>query len=43
VIYYWDEATSSIYLIYVYSKADVGDLTQSQLRDLARLVREELK
>jgi len=27
----------------VYSKADVGDLTQAQLKELAKLVREELK
>jgi len=43
VIYFWDDSADAIYLLYVYSKADVGDLTQAQLRELATLVREELK
>ena len=43
MIYYWDESVDTVYLLYVYSKVDVGDLTQAQLKELATLVREELK
>jgi len=43
VIYDWDDSAASIYLLFVYSKTDVGDLTQAQLKALAALVREELK
>lgn len=43
VIYFWDESLARIYLIFAYSKADVGDLTQAQLKELASLVRENLK
>jgi len=43
VIYYWDESQARIYLLFVYSKAAVGDLTQAQLKELASLVRKNLK
>jgi mRNA-degrading endonuclease RelE of RelBE toxin-antitoxin system len=41
VIYFWDEATETFYLLYVYRKNDQEDLTAQQLRVLSRLVREE--
>jgi len=31
------------YMLYVYAKNEQGDLTATQLRALARVVREELK
>jgi hypothetical protein len=43
VIYYWMPQVETFYMLYVYSKSDQGDLTASQIRALARLVREELK
>jgi hypothetical protein len=41
VIYYWDEASETFYMLYVYRKSDREDLTAQQLRTLSRLVREE--
>jgi mRNA-degrading endonuclease RelE of RelBE toxin-antitoxin system len=41
VIYFWDEASEAIYLLYLYPKNEQEDLTGRQLRHLARLVREE--
>jgi len=43
VIYYWAAAEEAFYLLYAYAKNDQGDLTQAQVRELARLVREEFK
>ena len=43
VIYYWDEAHATIYLLLIYRKVDQDDLTPQQLKVLRRLVREELK
>ena len=41
VIYFWDEASATFYLLYLYPKNEQEDLTVRQLRVLARLVREE--
>ncbi len=41
VIYFWDEASETFYLLYLYPKNEQDDLTVHQLRVLARLVREE--
>jgi mRNA-degrading endonuclease RelE of RelBE toxin-antitoxin system len=41
VIYYWDKASSTCYMLFLYRKNEQGDLTQAQTRILARLVREE--
>ncbi|MFL5244703.1 MAG: type II toxin-antitoxin system RelE/ParE family toxin [Gemmataceae bacterium] len=41
VIYFWDEASETYYMLYAYRKSDQEDLTVKQLRTLARLVREE--
>jgi mRNA-degrading endonuclease RelE of RelBE toxin-antitoxin system len=41
VIYNWDEATETFYLLYAYGKTARDDLTAQQLRILSRLVREE--
>ena len=43
VIYYWAPAERVIYMLYVYSKNEQGDLTPAQTRALGRLVREEFK
>jgi hypothetical protein len=42
LIYFWDEATETFYLLYLYRKSRQEDLTAQQLRVLSRLVREEL-
>ncbi|HEX4590616.1 MAG TPA: type II toxin-antitoxin system RelE/ParE family toxin [Gemmataceae bacterium] len=42
VIYHWHEATETFFMLYIYSKAKQGDLSAQQLRQLSRLVREEL-
>ena len=43
VLYYWDKPSERIYMIYAYQKVRQGDLTRAQIRELGRLVREELK
>ncbi len=43
VIYYWAPDVETFYMLYAYSKSEQGDLTASQIRALARLVRQELK
>jgi hypothetical protein len=41
LIYFWDEATATFYMLYAYPKNEQEDLTAQQLRVLGRLVREE--
>ena len=41
VIYFWDEASGTCYLLYAYPKNEQEDLTARQLQVLRRLVREE--
>ena len=41
VIYYWDPGRGTCYMLFVYRKSEQGDLTASQVRTLARIVREE--
>jgi hypothetical protein len=43
VIYFWDDASETFYMLYAYPKNDQDDLTAKQLRVLARLVREEFE
>ena len=41
-IYYWEPASQTFYMMYLYAKNEQGDLTAAQLKVLARIVREEL-
>jgi hypothetical protein len=41
IIYFWDEASETCYMLHAYRKSDREDLTAQQIRVLARLVREE--
>ena len=41
VIYYWDKLSSRCFMLFLYAKNEQGDLTPTQVRTLARLVREE--
>ena len=43
VLYYWDASADRLYMIYVYEKTKSSDLTKAQLRELARVVKEELR
>lgn len=43
VIYYWAVRESALYMLYAYAKNEQGDLTPSQARVLAALIREEFK
>jgi len=43
IIYYWAAREGTFYMLYVYAKNEQGDLTPAQVRELARLVREEFK
>ena len=43
VIYYWAPIEQVMYMLFVYAKAEQGDLTAEQTRQLGRLVREEFK
>ena len=42
-IYYWAVDEAVCVMLYMFSKNEQGDLTQKQLSELARLVREEFK
>jgi hypothetical protein len=42
-IYDWAAADGVCYMLYLYAKNEQGDLTPTQLRTLARVVREEFK
>lgn len=41
LIYYWDSTNQTFYMLYLYAKNEQGDLTATQLKVLAKLVREE--
>ena len=41
VIYYWEPARETFYMLFAYRKSEQGDLTPAQTKLLARLVREE--
>ena len=43
VIYYWDRASESFYMLFVYTKQKQGDLTAAQAKQLGLLVRKEFK
>jgi hypothetical protein len=43
VLYYWDATVDRLYMIYVYEKTKSSDLTRAQLKELARVVQEELR
>ena len=43
VIYYLEPKKQTIYMLFVYSKSEQGDLTPAQVRTLARIVREEFR
>ena len=43
VIYYWDRPTDTVYMLFAYPKGEREDLTQTQIRALARIVREEFR
>jgi hypothetical protein len=43
IIYYWSPDEEVFYMLYVYSKAEQGDLTTTQIRTLRRVVDEEFK
>jgi hypothetical protein len=42
ILYYWDPAAATIYMLFVYSKSQREDLTQQQVKTLSRLIKEEL-
>lgn len=42
-IYYWAVGEKLCYMAYMYAKNEQGDLSPTQLRALARVVREEFK
>jgi mRNA-degrading endonuclease RelE of RelBE toxin-antitoxin system len=43
VVYYWSPNEQVVYMLYAYAKSAQGDLTRAQIRQLGRLVREELE
>lgn len=43
VIYYWQPRASTCYMLYIYAKNRQGDLSTAQAKELARLVRKELR
>jgi len=43
VIYFWAAREAAFYMLYAYAKHEQGDLTPSQARVLAALIREEFK
>src|SRR5436190_23460677 len=43
VIYYWDKPSETVYMLFIYTKQEQGDLTSEQVKILDRLVRKEFK
>ena len=43
VVYFWEKAKATCYMLFLYRKNEQGDLTVAQIRALARLVREEFR
>jgi mRNA-degrading endonuclease RelE of RelBE toxin-antitoxin system len=43
LIYSWDEASETFYMLYVYPKSEREDLSAKQLQTLSRLMREEFR
>lgn len=43
VIYFWHRASATCYMLFLYQKNEQGDLSATQIRTLARLVREEFR
>lgn len=43
VIYYWAAREAAFYMLYAYAKNEQGDLTPTQARRLAALIREEFQ
>lgn len=43
VLYYWDKPAERLYMIYVFAKTRKVDLTPAQVKELGRIVREELR
>jgi len=43
IIYYWDKANDTIYMLFIYAKADTKDLTPKQINTLAKAVQEDLR
>lgn len=43
VIYYWEPARATFYMLYAYRKSEQGDLTPAQVKALRRLVEEEFE
>ena len=43
VIYFWEKARATCYMLFLYRKNEQGDLTSTQVRTLVRLVREEFR
>jgi hypothetical protein len=41
VIYFWDEGSETVYMLYAFAKSEKEDLTAQQLRVLRQLVHEE--
>lgn len=42
-IYYWDSPSEVIYMMFMYKKSELADLTQQQLKALRRIVEEYLR
>jgi mRNA-degrading endonuclease RelE of RelBE toxin-antitoxin system len=43
VIYYWDKPSKTVYMLFIYTKQEQGDLTSEQVKILDKLVRKEFK
>ena len=43
VIYYWDKPSETVYMLFIYTKQEQGDLTSEQVKSLDKLVRKEFK
>jgi mRNA-degrading endonuclease RelE of RelBE toxin-antitoxin system len=43
VLYYWDRPQDRIYMLYVFEKPSQADLTAAQVKELARVIEEELR
>ena len=43
IIYYWHRSSETLYMLFLYTKQEQGDLTPAQARQLGQIVRKEFK
>ena len=42
MIYFWAESRDQLFLLLIYSKSDMGDLTREQIKKLRQIIEEQV-